>query len=88
MQEVATFGAEAGGAIRHDALSLGGANFTAKVGLAGFAEFAVAAFGCTGTKRMKVSLEHRMGEGEEGSRILLERDNIIAYFHRRNSLAH
>lgn len=48
MQEVATFGAEAGGAIRHDALSLGGANFTAKVGLAGFAEFAVAAFGCTG----------------------------------------
>lgn len=70
MQEVATFGAEAGGAIRHDALSLGGANFTAKVGLAGFAEFAVAAFGCTGTKRTKVSLEHRMGEeGEEGSRI-------------------
>lgn len=48
MQEVMTFGAEAGGAVGHDTFSLSGADFAAKIGFAGFAEFAFAAFGGTG----------------------------------------
>jgi hypothetical protein len=35
---------EAGGAVRHQALALGGADLLAQVGLAGFAELALAAF--------------------------------------------
>lgn len=54
MQKVMTFAAETGGAVGHDAFSLGGADFAAKVGFAGFAEFTIAAFGST-------------GEGENGS---------------------
>lgn len=45
MQEVLAPGAEARGAVGHDAFALGGADLAAQVRLAGFAEFAVAAFG-------------------------------------------
>lgn len=45
MQEILTPGAEARGAVGHDAFALGGADLAAQVRLAGFAEFAVAAFG-------------------------------------------
>ena len=36
---------EAGGAVRHQPLALGGADLLAQVGLAGFAELALAALG-------------------------------------------
>ena len=45
MQEVFAPGAEARGAVGHDAFALGGADLAAQVRLAGLAEFAVAAFG-------------------------------------------
>ena len=48
VQEVASLGAEARGAVRHDAFSLGGADFAAEVGFAGPAELAFAAFGGAG----------------------------------------
>ena len=67
MQEIMTFAAEARGAVGHDAFSLGSANFAAKVGLAGCAEFAFAAFGGAEKKKIKLSLKFQMDEeGGEG----------------------
>ena len=48
MQEVLAACLEARAAVWHDAFALGGADLAAEVGLAGFAEFAFAAFGCAG----------------------------------------
>ncbi|KAL9039172.1 MAG: hypothetical protein Q9180_002686 [Flavoplaca navasiana] len=48
MQQIFAFGFEARGAVGHDAFALGGADFAAQVRLAGFAEFAFAAFGRAG----------------------------------------
>ncbi|MNJ24367.1 hypothetical protein D3C77_187820 [compost metagenome] len=45
MEQLLTFVGEARGAIRHQPFALGGANGLAQVGLAGAAEFALAAFG-------------------------------------------
>lgn len=61
MQEVMTFAAEARGAVGHDAFSLGSANFAAKVGLAGCAEFAFAAFG--GTENEKDKIKSGLSDG-------------------------
>ena len=65
MQEVLAAGFEARGAVRHHALALGGADFAAQIGLAGFAEFAFAAFGCTGREGEIVS--DGVGNGRDGS---------------------
>lgn len=61
MQEVMTFGAEAGGAVGHNTFSLSGADFAAKIGFAGFAELAFAAFGGTG-------IEDKSESGVSGGR--------------------
>ena len=45
VQQVFAFAFEARGPVRHDAFALRGADLAAEVGLAGFAEFAFAAFG-------------------------------------------
>lgn len=45
MEEIFALAFEAGGAVRHDAFALCGSDFAAEVRLAGFAEFAFAAFG-------------------------------------------
>ena len=37
---------------------------------------------------MEVSLELQADEAQEAGMILLERNNIIAYFHRCDALAH
>ena len=52
MQQIFAFGLEARGAVGHDAFALGGADFAAQVRLAGFAEFAFAAFGRAGEGRL------------------------------------
>lgn len=48
MQEALAAGLEAGGAVGQDTLALGSADPAAEVGLAGCAEFALAALGCAG----------------------------------------
>jgi hypothetical protein len=45
VQDVLATGLEAGGAIRHHTLTLGGTDLTAEVSLARLAELALAAFG-------------------------------------------
>ena len=64
MQEVLAAGFEARGAVRHHAFALSGADFAAQVGLAGFAEFAFAAFGCAGREEEFIS--GGVGNGRDG----------------------
>jgi hypothetical protein len=47
VEDVLAAGLEAGGAVGHDTLTLGGADLAAEVGLAGLAELALTAFGGT-----------------------------------------
>lgn len=46
VEQVFAFAFEARGTVGHDAFALGGADLAAEIRLAGFAEFAFAAFGC------------------------------------------
>lgn len=103
MQEVFAPGAEARGAVGHDAFALGGADLAAQVRLAGFAEFAVTAFGravegkCEKRIRLAFWFEGVMGEwvwGERkrkgkggGKKYLLECNDVIAWFYRCHALA-
>lgn len=48
VKEIFALALEAGGTVWHDTTTLSGANFTAKVGLAGFAEFALFTFWSAG----------------------------------------
>jgi hypothetical protein len=48
VQQILTFALEAGGAVWHHTLALGGSNLAAEIGLARFAEFAFLAFWCAG----------------------------------------
>ena len=68
VQEVLAPTFEARGTVRHYAFALGGADLAAEVGLAGFAEFAVAAFGgaeCGGEVSLWVPLGIGLGLGKE-----------------------
>ena len=79
VQEVLAAGFEARGAVWHHAFALGGADLAAEVGLAGFAEFAFAAFGCAGVRRE--GLLAIGGEGRDGWEcrgVILECDDIVA----------
>lgn len=87
MQQIFAFGFEARGAVGHDAFALGGADFAAKVRLAGFAEFAFAAFGRAGAGGF-VSIAFKNDVELEGSRSgILERDDSIAWFYGCHALA-
>ena len=55
MEKVLALALEAGCAVGHDTLSLCSANLAAEVGLAGFAELALAAFRCAGECVSRVS---------------------------------
>ena len=83
MQQIFAFGFEARGAVGHDAFALGRADFAAQVRLAGFAEFAFAAFGRAGAGRLVSDWVKMMWN----RRSILERDDIIAWFYGCHALA-
>lgn len=70
MEEVLALTLETRRPIRHLALPLRGANLTAKIGLAGFAELAFFAFGgaAEGRREMSVAVPARACRGEAGGR--------------------
>ena len=65
MQKVFALALEARGAVRHDTFALGGADLTAEVRLAGLAELAFLAFGCTRTQLVFLSCYKRNQLSEE-----------------------
>lgn len=54
MQEVLAFALESRGSVRHDTFALSRSDLAAEIRFAGFAEFALATFRCTG--RTEISL--------------------------------
>ncbi len=85
MQDVLAAGAEARGAVRHDALALGRADLAAEVGLVGLAELALFALGGA-VEEWSVgrSIEHVL---ENGNGNLLESHDVVARLDVGHALA-